>query len=49
MKGLIVELRPLHKDWDKKTQIGQFNISLLFWSYLELEVDFWCDFSWDGN
>jgi hypothetical protein len=25
-----VEPRPLHKDWDRKTQIGQFDLSLLF-------------------
>jgi hypothetical protein len=30
-KGLLVEPRPLHKDWDKNTQIGQFDFFLLFW------------------
>jgi hypothetical protein len=24
--------RPLHKDWEKKTRFGQFDLSLLFWS-----------------
>jgi len=31
-----VEPRPLHKDWEKKTRFGQFDLSLLFihnWSY----------------
>jgi len=31
-RGLLVELRPLHKDWEKKTRFGQFDLSLLFWS-----------------
>jgi len=31
-EGLLVELRPLHKDWEKKTRFGQFDLSLLFWS-----------------
>ena len=32
-----MEPRPLHKDWEKKTRFGQFDLSLLFfyhnWSY----------------
>jgi hypothetical protein len=29
-EGLVVEPRPLHKDWEKKTRFGQFDLSLLF-------------------
>jgi hypothetical protein len=29
---LLVEPRPLHKDWEKKTRFGQFDLLLLFWS-----------------
>jgi hypothetical protein len=29
-KGLLVEPRPLHKDWEKKTRFGQFDLSLPF-------------------
>jgi len=31
-RGLLVEPRPLHKDWEKKTRFGQFDLLLLFWS-----------------
>jgi len=39
-RGLLVEPRPLHKDWEKKTRFGQFDLSLPFfyiynnWSYM---------------
>jgi hypothetical protein len=26
----LVEPRPLHKDWEKKTRFGEFDLSLLF-------------------
>jgi len=29
-EGLVVEPRPLHKDWEKKTRFRQFDLSLLF-------------------
>jgi hypothetical protein len=25
-EGLLVEPRPLHKDWEKKTRFGQFDL-----------------------
>jgi hypothetical protein len=25
-RGLLVEPRPLHKDWEKKTRFGQFEL-----------------------
>jgi len=31
-RGLLVEPRPLHKDWEKKTRFRQFDLSLLVWS-----------------
>jgi len=29
-RGLLVEPKPLHKDWEKKTRFGQFDLLLLF-------------------
>ena len=29
-EGLVVEPKPLHKDWEKKTRFGQFDLLLLF-------------------
>jgi hypothetical protein len=33
-RGFLVEPRPLHKDWEKKTRFGQFDLSLPFFFYI---------------
>jgi len=37
-RGLLVEPRPLHKDWEKKTRFRQFDLSLLFYPQLDFHT-----------